>query len=330
MALCAGSALWRMAGRRRGAHRARAVLAGTGPSPFDGPEAPGGPNAHEGPDGPDGQGGSGARERPGLAGGRAVFHPGDGWRMLGPALGLGDGWRRFGARWWAVARERRAWLCLPVAGVLAVLGASPLPLVAGALAVPLLGRRLRAAERRKEREARAARVVALCGALVGELRAGWQPAQALSFAARETGALGAEEAAVLAAARFGGDVPEALRAAAAREGAEGLGGLAACWQVAVDGGAGLAAGLERLEAVLRDHHEQRERLRAELAGAWATVVVLALLPVAGIGLGAALGADPLRVLLRTPAGLGCLAVGGALEAAGLWWAARIVRGGECA
>ncbi|MFB7517401.1 type II secretion system F family protein [Streptomyces sp. NPDC056144] len=236
--------------------------------------------------------------------------------------------RAVAARWWGLARGRRAWLCLPVAGVIALLGESPLPLVAGALAVPLLTRRLRAAGRRKEREARADRVVALCGAVAGELRAGWQPAQALTFAARQTGALGEEEAEVLAAARFGGDVPEALRKAAGRDGADGLAGLAACWQVAVDGGAGLAAGLDRLEAALRSHGEQRDRLRAELAGSWATVTVLAALPVAGLALGAALGADPLRVLLHTPAGLGCLAVGGSLEAVGLWWAARIVRGGE--
>ncbi|MFD0367211.1 type II secretion system F family protein [Streptomyces sp. NPDC127114] len=232
------------------------------------------------------------------------------------------------ARWWSGLRGRPEWLCLPVAALLALLGSSPLPLLAGAVAVPLTGRRLRAARARRERKARADRVVALCGTVAGELRAGWQPAQALAFAARTTGALGGQEAAVLAAARFGGDVPEALRRAARDEGAEGLAGMAACWQVAVDGGAGLAAGLDRLEAALRAHQDQRERLRAQLAGAWATVAVLAVLPVAGLGLGAALGARPLWVLLHTPAGLACLAVGGALETAGLWWAARIVRGGE--
>ncbi|MFC9796738.1 type II secretion system F family protein [Streptomyces sp. NPDC057695] len=263
------------------------------------------------------------RARGVLAGGIAV-RPG----AVGGAVGGRARAAVVFARWWAALRGRRAWLCLPAAGVVAVLGESPLPLVAGAVAVPLVAWRLREAGRRREREARGERVVALCGAVVGELRAGWQPAQALSFAARETGALGAEEAAVLAAARFGGDVPAALRRAAAQDGADGLAGMAACWQVAVDGGAGLAAGLDRLEAALREHREQRERLRAELAGAWATVVVLAVLPLAGVALGAALGADPLRVLLHTPAGLGCLVVGGALEAAGLWWAARIVRGGE--
>ncbi|MFF3759368.1 type II secretion system F family protein [Streptomyces sp. NPDC002185] len=274
-ALCAVLALWWAAERRRGAGRARAVLAG---------EASGGRGGGE--------------------------------------------WSESAVRWWAVLRGRRGWLCLPVAGLVALLGESPLPLAAGVIAVPLVGRRLRAAELRKERDARAERVVALCGAVVGELRAGWQPAQALSFAARETGALGEAEAPVLAAARFGGDVPGALRWAARQDGADGLAGMAACWQVAVDGGAGLASGLDRLEAALREHREQRDRLRAELAGAWATVTVLALLPAAGLALGAALGADPLRVLLHTPAGLGCLVVGGALEAAGLWWATRIVRGGE--
>ncbi|MFC8915377.1 type II secretion system F family protein [Streptomyces sp. NPDC047821] len=233
-------------------------------------------------------------------------------------------WRR----WTPVVRSRREWACLVVAVVLAVLGESVLPLVAGACAVPLVARRLRAAERARERERRADAVIALCGAVAGELRAGWQPGQALLWAARDTGALGGEEAAVLAAARFGGDVPEALRRAAREDGADGLVGLATCWQVAVDGGAGLAAGLDRLDAALRERRDQRERLRAQLAGAWATVGLLALLPVVALAMGWALGADPLRVLLHTPAGLGCLAVGGLLEGLGLWWAGRIVRAGE--
>lgn len=236
--------------------------------------------------------------------------------------------------WWAwervlpVVRLRREWLCLPVALVVAVLGKSVLPLVAGAAAVPLARRRLRAREHRKERDHRAERVVALCGAVAGELRAGLQPGQALLFGARSTRALGQAEAAVLAAARFGGDVPGALNAAARQPGAEGLAGFAACWRVAVDSGAGLAAGLDRLEAALRAERDQRHDLAAQLAGAWSTVVLLALLPVAGLGMGWALGADPLDVLFHTPGGIACLAAGGLLEAAGLFWAGRIVRAGE--
>ena len=100
------------------------------------------------------------------------------------------------------------------------------------------------------------------------------------------------------------------------------------WRVAVDGGAGLADGLDRLGAGLRAERDQRNALRAQLVSAWSSVVVLALLPVAALAMGGAMGADPMRVLLHTPAGLGCLALGLLLEATGLWWARRIVRGGS--
>ncbi|QNE79317.1 type II secretion protein F [Streptomyces finlayi] len=241
---------------------------------------------------------------------------------------------RLRAHWSAMSvflRERREWLCVPLAVLLAVLGESALPLAAGAVAVPLMRRWLRVRSRRRERERASDAVMTLCGAVVGELRAGREPGQALLVAARESAvALGGAEAAVLAAARFGGDVPGALRQAADGPGREGLAGVAACWRVAVDGGAGLVAGLDRLEGALRADRRRREELRAQLAGAWSTVVVLALLPVAGLGLGAALGADPLRVLLHSPGGLACLTAGGLLETAGLLWARRIVRAGEAA
>ncbi|MFC5803253.1 type II secretion system F family protein [Streptomyces formicae] len=248
-----------------------------------------------------------------LAGGGTV-RPATGWDP--------ERWLR------AVRRLRREWLCLPVGLLLAVVGESVLPLVLGLVAVPWVRRRLRARERGRDRERRADAVVALCGGIAGELRAGRQPGQALLTAGRATGALGGAEAAVLAAARFGGDVPAELRRAAREPGGEGLAGLAACWLVSVDGGAGLASGLDRLEAALRAEQDQRDGLRAQLAGAWSTVVVLALLPVVGLALGWALGADPLRVLLHTPVGVGCLLTGGLLEAAGVCWAARIVRAGE--
>ncbi|MFF3750483.1 type II secretion system F family protein [Streptomyces sp. NPDC002018] len=258
---------------------------------------------------------------------RAVLLFGEGGGP-GPVPGV-PSWRR----WTALVQGRvrtlgREWLCVPPAVALAVLGESPLPLVGGALAVPLMRRRLRSGERKRARERRADGIVALCGTAAGELRAGLQPVSALLVAAGATGGLGGAEAAVLAAARFGGDVPGALRLAAREPGADGLVGLAACWRVTVDGGAGLAAGLDRLEGALRADRERQEALRAQLAGAWSTVVLLAALPVVGLLLGSALGADPLKVLLHTPAGWGLLAVGGALEGAGLWWATRIVRAGE--
>ncbi|WEP00263.1 type II secretion system F family protein [Streptomyces sp. FXJ1.172] len=225
---------------------------------------------------------------------------------------------RFGAEWWALA-----------AGLLlALLGASVIPVVAGAAGVPVLRRVRLARQAGRTRERRADAVIALCGALAGEVRAGRQPGEALLRAARDCGGLGDAQAAVVAAARFGGDVPGALAAAARQPGAEGLLGLAACWRVAVDQGAGLAAGLDRLDAALRAERDQRADLQAQLAGARATAVLLAVLPALGLLLGTAMGAHPLHVLLHTGPGLACLVVGTAFEAAGLGWAARIVRGAE--
>ncbi|MFJ9162229.1 type II secretion system F family protein [Streptomyces griseoviridis] len=252
-----------------------------------------------------------------LAGGGVTGVTGDGppsWRET--VAGLRRARERLRPEWWALAAGL----------VLAVVGASVVPAVAGAAGVPLLRRARLAKEARGARERQGDAVIALCGALAGEVRAGRQPGEALARAARDSGGLGEAQPAVLAAARFGGDVPGALTGAARQPGAEGLRGLAACWRVAVDQGAGLATGLDRLEGALRTERDQRADLRAQLAGARSTALLLAGLPVLGLLLGTALGAHPLHVLLHTGPGLGCLLIGGVLEGAGMWWAGRIVRG----
>jgi tight adherence protein B len=81
-------------------------------------------------------------------------------------------------------------------------------------------------------------------------------------------------------------------------------------------------------AALRSEADQREDLRAQLAGPRSTAVLLALLPLFGLVLGTGLGADPAGVLLHTRVGLACLAAGVLLEWAGLAWTARIIRTAE--
>ncbi|MEU9111164.1 type II secretion system F family protein [Streptomyces sp. NPDC048483] len=253
---------------------------------------------------------TGRRARELLAGDGGVLDP-VAWRVR---------WRRAG-RWGRGRIGREAW-CLPVGLAVGLADGSVVPVLASVAAAVAVRRWLAAREAERERERRTAGVIGLCAAVAGELRAGQQPHRALLA----TGApgLGQEGAAVLAAARYGGDVPRALRTAARLPGADGLTGMAACWQVAVQGGAGLASGLERIAAALRTRHDQRGELRAQLAGPRATALMLALLPVCGLLMGSALGADPLRVLLHTPAGWGCLVVGGLLEWGGVAWTARIV------
>ncbi|WP_330478273.1 type II secretion system F family protein [Streptomyces platensis] len=269
-----------------------------------------------------------------LLGGCGAADPEGGW----PARLRGEGVRKWCAgrlvegdagRRWRLGRRgdigQEVW-CLPAGLALGVLGESVFPVAASVVAVFLVRRWLVTRGAGRVRDRQAAAVIALCAAVAGELRAGRQPAQAL-LAAGAPG-LGAAGSAVLAAARYGGDVPQALRVAARQPGAAGLTGMAACWQVAVEGGAGLASGLERIAAGLRAQRDQRDELRAQLAGPRATALMLALLPAAGLLMGSALGADPLRVLLHTPAGWGCLVVGGLLEWGGVAWTARIVAAAE--
>jgi tight adherence protein B len=225
-------------------------------------------------------------------------------------------------------------VCLPAGVVLAVVTRSPLPLPAGAAGVLLVRRALRRRDERAAAGRRAAAVSALCGAVAADLRAGRSPYEALGGAVESAGwpaspELAGEGRLLLSATRFGGDAAEALRAAGRlHEGTQGLVAVAACWQVAVDGGAGLAAALDRVAAALRAEADQRDDLRAQLAGPRSTAVLLALLPVFGLVLGTGLGAHPSKVLLHTPAGLFCLVAGGLLEWAGLAWTARIIRGAE--
>jgi tight adherence protein B len=211
---------------------------------------------------------------------------------------------------------------------------SVLPVVAGVAGVPLVGRAVRRRAERAAAERGMVAVGALCGTVAGDLRAGQPPHTALVDAVESAGWARVPQLApaarlLLSAARFGGDVPGALRAAARlHDGTRGLAAVAACWQVAVDGGAGLAAALDRVAAALRAEADQREDLRAQLAGPRSTAVLLALLPVFGLVLGTGLGAHPSAVLLHTPAGLCCLLAGVALEWAGLAWTARIIRAAE--
>jgi tight adherence protein B len=220
-------------------------------------------------------------------------------------------------------------LLVPLGGVAAWATASPVPLLtaAGAFWPVLRWRRRRRAA--AERERRRAAVVELCAALAGELRTGATPHQAVEMAVEGLPHGDALDAtALLAAVRLGGSVDGALTLLAQSPGAEGARGAAACWRVTSASGAGLAEGLDRVAEGLRAERTLRDSVRAELAGPRSTAVLLALLPVFGLALGAALGANPFQVLLHTTSGLVCLGVGAVLEYAGLAWTARIARAAE--
>jgi tight adherence protein B len=90
-------------------------------------------------------------------------------------------------------------------------------------------------------------------------------------------------------------------------------------------GAPLADVLDRLDVHLRAVERMRSSASAQAAGARASALLLAGMPIAGVGLGYLVGVDPLRLLLHTPFGLVCLTGTVGLQLAGLAWAVRLAR-----
>ena len=160
--------------------------------------------------------------------------------------------------------------------------------------------------------ARRAVVGELLDGLVAELRAGADPAAAVGAAA---GGLPGLDAVARAAAAPSGDVAAAL----AEVGGATATDLAATWRVAERTGCALAAPVERLLEVHRDGERLRGELAAQLAGPVATGRLLAALPLAGVAMGTALGADPVGFLTGSTAGLVCLGLGSALLVLGMRW-----------
>ena len=103
----------------------------------------------------------------------------------------------------------------------------------------------------------------------------------------------------------------------------GLRRLAEAWTISSKSGVPMAALLESLRADLVARRDFRDRTEAGLAGPRATAMVLAGLPLLGIGLGQLMGAAPLRVLLGSSIGSILLLIGVGLAIAGVLWADAI-------
>ena len=181
--------------------------------------------------------------------------------------------------------------------------------------------RLRA---RRVAAARRAALGDLLAAVAAELRTGAPPRDVLARAAAEAGL-----AEVHAAARHpAGDPVAALEQLAARPGGSAAADLAALWRVSELTGCSLVVPVSRLLAGHRTDQRLRRQADAVLAGPRATARLLALLPVAGLGLGWTLGAHPVAFLLGSPAGLACLAGGSGLVGLGAAWSHAIVRSAQ--
>jgi tight adherence protein B len=185
------------------------------------------------------------------------------------------------------------------------------------------------AGRRGDREARAVGEALTC--LADELRAGQRPGPALVAAGEAAG--NAEIAGVFgraaAAAALGDRVAAAFTEQATDlvEGSTaciGVQALAAAWQVSERAGAPLATVVDRVADDLRGRRRQREDVLTQLAGARATVLLLAALPAGGVLLATSTGAHPVQVLLGTTVGQVALLAGAVLDATGVTWCLHIL------
>jgi len=193
--------------------------------------------------------------------------------------------------------------------------------VAVAVAAIVLAERRRGAAR-SARVRRAESLDEAVTAMAVDLRSGGTPAAALQAAARASPELFTDAA---GAAGWGADPTPALRRSADLAGAEQLNDVASAWQVAARTGCSLADVLDRLRHSVHAGLATGREVAETLAPARATARVLAVLPVAGVGVGAAIGVDVPALLLGTSWGQACLALAVGLVALGLWVVELIAR-----
>ncbi|GAB2741389.1 hypothetical protein GCM10027174_13720 [Salinifilum aidingensis] len=201
--------------------------------------------------------------------------------------------------------------------------------VAALLAAGAGGHCYRAWDRQRRRGRGWEELAAGLHLFVAQLRAGAHPARAAEGVAAESpGRTGALFREIAMTARLGGDVPTAL-AAEHRTGS--LGGpcssMARAWRLAERHGAGLAELLDAVRCDLENRAAFQHRAQADMAGPRATALVLAVLPVFGLALGEASGAEPLAVLRDTPWGQLLLVLGVALAGCGAAWTLRLTEAG---
>ncbi|MGP4054559.1 type II secretion system F family protein [Mycobacterium sp. 4D054] len=228
-------------------------------------------------------------------------------------------------------QTRRLRIPAPVCalGVCVAVAVSSTPAAAvslGLLAATLLARN-RAVARRRDRAAEAAALQAALDVLLGELRVGAHPVAAMRAAAQEsTGRTATSLGAVAARALLGADVAEGLRAEGRRSLLPGYWErLGVCWRLAQAQGLAVASLIQAAQCDVVERERFRGRVEAGLAGARATAAILAGLPVLGVLLGHAVGADPLSFLL-SGAGGWLLVIGTTFVCAGLLWSDRIMAG----
>lgn len=249
-----------------------------------------------------------------LLAGAVLMTPGPARHRL-PGLSVGRGRRRRLATIIAVPFVAGTAVCAP-----------PALLAAGLIGGTVFTgwRRRRRAEHRRRAEGRA--MASALELLIGEMRAGSHPVRAFSVAAAESpGLVGVGLHRVAARVHLGADVVAGLLAVEEYSAVPAYWRrLAVFWELADQRGLPLSVLMQAAHRDIVERQRFTDRIRAALAGARATAVILAALPALGVALGQLIGAHPVRFLLGGGLGGALLAGGVGLIAAGLFWADRII------
>ncbi|MFC3243247.1 type II secretion system F family protein [Gordonia humi] len=207
-------------------------------------------------------------------------------------------WRRLPAR--AVDRDRRVvdtmWAAAAAPLVVALLVGAAAGVAIAIATATVMGLRRRAA-RRADRERRRDELRRGVSVMIAEMSVGAPLSAACASAAEELSRDGpsevaAELAQMAARVELGGDPADVVV-----RGDRGVDRLAAAWAASARWGLPMIDLLQMLRSDLSARAEHVARTRAGLAGPRATAMVLAGLPMLGIGLGQLVGAHPLTVLL---------------------------------
>lgn len=232
-----------------------------------------------------------------------------------------------GPRWWRRMAGSRWSVAAPSAGIglLCAVWRGPVVGLAGAGAAALVLAGMLRARRRASARSRDRELSAGLRMVRAELEVGSSGVAALTAAAAVSGPHAAAFTAAATAVADGSDVVVAVSAAG---GDPELIVLGQAWQLAATLGLPVADVLARVDDDVRARREQARVVASALAGPRSSAALLAGLPVLGVVLGLAMGAQPLHVLFDTRAGPFLLLAGCLLDAAGVLWTARLIHAAE--
>lgn len=109
-----------------------------------------------------------------------------------------------------------------------------------------------------------------------------------------------------------------------RHGVPALGEVARAWEMSEQLGCAIGDALAAATSMMREQLDLDRRIAAATAGPRATMQLLTLLPVLGVGIAMVIGVPPWR-LYAGPLGVSVLLLGGGFVVAGRWLTRRMIR-----